>query len=333
MKRAAFGDYVVSGPYAHDNLALYLVHGEDRMPGKAFLTLGEALEKGLAVVHETEDVNELAIENVSKEFEIFVQSGDIVKGGKQDRVIGTDFIVQTNSDRMPIASVCVESGRWQRRGDEASGNFSGGSTYRVPGKALKLSSNVGYSGSGQQAVWREVASNQGKLNDNVGYISGNVRYAANAAESPSSMQLTLETKDLREVTEKYRTALAGIIEGKNDVVGFAFAINGEPNSADVYASPTLLRKLWSKLLDAAIVEAIAEIKKDQEVSHPATAKLVVEFFGKLEEEGQKVEVSEKNVSKRIGIRTKDSEKVILLETFDKEHSAPAEAIHSSWVAH
>ena len=32
----------ISGPYTHENLSIYLIHGPDRAPGKHFVTLGEA---------------------------------------------------------------------------------------------------------------------------------------------------------------------------------------------------------------------------------------------------------------------------------------------------
>ena len=75
------GDYKLSGPYTHDNLTIYLIHGEDQLQGKTLLTLEEALEQKKVVVHETQQVNELAIENTSDE-DVFVQSGDIIKGGR-----------------------------------------------------------------------------------------------------------------------------------------------------------------------------------------------------------------------------------------------------------
>ena len=74
-------DYRISGPYTHENLSLYLFHGEDRVSGKTFLTLQEALEQKKAIVHETDTVSQLFIENLSPDAELFIQSGEIVKGG------------------------------------------------------------------------------------------------------------------------------------------------------------------------------------------------------------------------------------------------------------
>ena len=101
----------ISGPFTRKNLTFYLVHGEDSLTGKTPLTLEEAMARKLVIVHETGEVNELSIENVSASDEVFVQAGDIVKGGHQDRVLAVDLIVPARSGRMPIDSFCIESKR------------------------------------------------------------------------------------------------------------------------------------------------------------------------------------------------------------------------------
>ena len=354
--RVKFGDYVVSGPYTHSNLAVYLIHGQDRLEGKEFLTLEEALDRKLVVVHETGNVNKLAIENLSPDKEIYIQSGDIVKGGKQDRVIASDFIVPAKSGKMSISSFCVEGGRWSRRGAESAVAFSA-SKEQLATKALKLAAKM----EGNQAsVWREVANVQVSLSarlapsagegdaaaadpreqvivsgDDLGGFErqialevrgGGQGSAARSTASPTSLQLTLEKGNVKEAAEKYLAALSGLIEGRADVIGFAFAINGEPNSADVYASGSLFRKLWPKLLKASAVEAIAELEKDAEVAHPAAGTLVDELL-KMEE-GAKA--SEKTVTDRVMMRTVEGANAILFETRDA--ACPDAVIHRSMLS-
>src|SRR5262249_14822012 len=94
----------LSGPYAHGNLTVFLIHGPDRVKGKNFLTLDEALGQKKAVVHETKSVNELAIDNLSADQEVFIQAGDIVKGGQQDRVLSYDLVVPAGTRNMPLAA-------------------------------------------------------------------------------------------------------------------------------------------------------------------------------------------------------------------------------------
>src|SRR6185295_12184449 len=100
------GDYKLSGPYTHKNLSIFLVHGKNTIKTKTFLTLQEALIQKKVVVYETQSVNELSIQNFSSE-DVYVQSGDIVKGGQQDRMIGVDLIVPGHSDKLPISAFCV----------------------------------------------------------------------------------------------------------------------------------------------------------------------------------------------------------------------------------
>ena len=68
----------------------------------------------------------------------------------------------------------------------------------------------------QGEVWKEVAVAQMKLADSVGTPVA-------APESKSSFQLTLENKAVQENSDQYVKALAGVIEGKQDVIGYAFA--------------------------------------------------------------------------------------------------------------
>ena len=64
---------VITGPYVHENLAVYLVHGKDQLKGREFLTLQEALVQQKARILETGDVNKLMVENLSKDEESFLK--------------------------------------------------------------------------------------------------------------------------------------------------------------------------------------------------------------------------------------------------------------------
>src|SRR6266700_3367221 len=109
--------YRLEGPFTEGNLLVFLIHGKDKIKGQSFLTLQEALVQKKVIVRETRSVNELAIENISRE-EVYVQSGDIVKGGQQDRMLVVDLMLPPHSGKIPIAAYCVENGRWQKRGAE-----------------------------------------------------------------------------------------------------------------------------------------------------------------------------------------------------------------------
>ena len=193
----------LSGPYTHKNLTFFLVHGDNTMTGKTPLTLEEAMERKVVIVHETGDVNEIAIENVSANEEVFVQAGDIVKGGQQDRVLAVDLIVPARSGRMPIDSFCVESARWSRRGSESATEFNSSTDY-VPSKDLKVAAKHSKS---QGEVWEKVADSQDKLS-----AATNTNAASNV--SRTSLPLTLEQGGVRESADVYARFLSDIIDHK-----------------------------------------------------------------------------------------------------------------------
>ncbi len=154
-------DYKISGPYSHKNLTVFLIHGDNKSTAKVPLTLQEAMAQKKVKVIETGDVNQLAIQNVSNE-EVFVQSGDIVKGGQQDRVLAMDLLVPPRSGRVPIDSFCVEHGRWQQRGQEMATAFSS-SEQSLNHKDLKMAAK---SAKSQNEVWAKVEESQSKLGRN-----------------------------------------------------------------------------------------------------------------------------------------------------------------------
>src|SRR6266567_203526 len=61
--------FTISEPFTHDNLTIFLLHGTDTLSGKPLMTWQEGLEQKKAVVHETKDVNQLSVENVSDDAE------------------------------------------------------------------------------------------------------------------------------------------------------------------------------------------------------------------------------------------------------------------------
>jgi hypothetical protein len=297
--KISVGEYQLSGPYTHKNLSIFLVHGKNTFEGKTFITLQEAMVQKKVVVYETKSVNELAIENVSND-DIYVQAGDIVKGGQQDRMIGVDLIVPRRSGKMPISAFCVEHGRWSGRGNERSTVFSSSSDV-VSTKQIKLAAKRTNS---QGGVWENVRIAQDKLSANVGA-------RVNSEVSESSLQLAVEHQKVKETAESYTKALASIVNNRSDVIGYVFAINGKVNSADVYGSSVLFKKLWPKLLKANAIEAIAELQKAE--FRPATADHVKTFL----REAEKTKASEKDVSPRVGLVTGEDAEQIFFETRDR----------------
>jgi hypothetical protein len=328
----AASNYIVSGPYSHKNLTIFLLHGADQRQDKTPLTLQEAMDRKMVVVHETGDVNNLAIENLSDE-EVYVQSGDIVKGGQQDRVLALDLIVQPKSGKVQIASFCVEQGRWSGRGQEEVAAFAS-SKKALNSKELKIAAKHSAS---QREVWDKVAQSQAKLSAGVvasdaapavaqaqasaGGGGGLARvdpearagdFSVASPRSSSSLQLSLENENLKQATDDYVKKLSPIIEGKNDVIGYVFAINGQINSADVYSSSALFKKLWPKLIESSATEAVGEFEKGKAYDQ-AKADAVKAFLT----DAESGKADEKEVTSRVMSVKRETEKNLFFETRDR----------------
>jgi hypothetical protein len=245
------------------------------------LTLEEALRDGKVQVRETGNVNSLEIENLGDE-PVFVQAGDIVKGGKQDRTLTVSLLLPPKSGRMPIGSFCVEHGRWSPRAAENAAQFNSAAAV-VPSHEMKLAMQAPVPaaspdrpgnevGIRQRQVWDSVARTQHRLNTTLG---GEVR----AKISESSLQLALENEKLLAARDRYVKALKVAAE-KDDIVGFVFAINGKLNSGDVYPSHALFAKMWTKLLDASATEAVG--LRDQPAGEAPTVAAVDDFLAKAD---------------------------------------------------
>ena len=282
---AAGKDYRLSGPYTQKNLSIYLIHREGRNAGPTPITLGEAMRRGLVKVVETGNVSRLMVRNLGDR-EVFIQSGDIVKGGKQDRVLVASLIVPPNSGNLYIDAFCVEQGRWARRGEEMLKEFSM-SAHRMPSRAGKIAMmkrmrretapEAGRTGRLEWGRRRSRGGNlQGQMWDSIrsAQMSWSQAMGARVADerSRSSLQLSLENKRLASVLVDYEKALSGLLDKHPDAVGHVFAVNGRINSGDEFGSAGLFRKLWLRQLKAAATEAIAE-KNAQKRKQPTLAEI------------------------------------------------------------
>ena len=320
---AATGELRVTGPYTHENLEVYLVHGKEPVPPKReILTLEEALAQKKAVVHETGDVNRLAVENLTADADIFVQSGDIVQGGKQDRVLAMDILLSPKSGKVAIASFCVEQGRWGGRGqatglqpmfrafaNESTTEFIS-STAALPTPALKKAVKVAQA---QGKVWQEVESCRNALSSNLG-----ARFMSNVlTRSTSSLQLMLKGEEIQEAAKKYVDRVIGVIDDKPDVLGFAFAVNGKISSADVYGSHALCKKLWRKMLHASAVEAVTQKKDGAAKTEPVGTDSVLAFLT----EAYAKKGKRQHITPRVALVRNEGARHYFFETLDGDNGS------------
>jgi hypothetical protein len=175
-------------------------------------------------------------------------------------------------------------------------------------------------GMRQQQVWESVRATQSKL---TGSLGGCVR----SAQSASSLQLALENEKLMDAQKGYLKALKAAGEREDDIVGFAFAVNGEINSADVYPSNGLFRKMWTKLLTGGVIEAIGH--RNEPAVAPPTGDAVHAFLAAAES-GRS---NEKALNAGARLETREAEKAFLFETARLvSPSAPASWVHRNYLA-
>jgi hypothetical protein len=305
-------DYRISTPYTYKNLSIFLIHGKDESKKSNVMTLQEAMERRLFVVYETSEVNELEVENLSKEFDVFIQSGDIVKGGKQDRVLAVSIIIPARSGRVSIQAFCVESGRWTKRGNEESAKFTS-SNDRIVTKDLKIAANGARS---QSEVWNQVSEAQARLAKNLGTT-------VKDGTSSSSLQLSLENKQVVATVDDYIKNLGHIVNGKSDVIGYAMAVNGKINSADVYVSNALFKKLWRKMLKASATEAVSE-SRGVRLAEPVKQDAVKAFIA----DSDKAAAKDQKLSAGATLRTREDKENVMFEARDEKSKT---IVHRSYV--
>jgi hypothetical protein len=311
-KELQLSHYRLSGPYKHENLTIFLIHGPNQPDSRMFTPLQEAMERNIVIVHETSDVNELSIENVSASEEVFVQAGDIVKGGRQDRILAVDLILPAQSGQIPIAAFCVEHSRWSQRGAEQADHFS--LTEMAATRDLKLATRQEVD---QALVWDKVEEAQQKLS---GAMNADVR----SPSSTTSLPLALENEKVQDSAAAYVDKLSSIVDRSTDVIGFAFAINHKLNSADVYASSAMFKRFWPRLLKSAAIEAVAE-RLSSATNEPVLIAGATEFlFGS--ERGSE---TSQMVTARTHMLKRDAENSVFFETRDMAHEG--RWIHRSYL--
>ena len=294
---------------SYRNLTVFLIRGKDQV-SRNYLSLEEAMENGSIVLHETGSVGELMVDNKSDKH-VFIMSGDIVKGGKQDRTIAEDIILKPGSKKVPLKSFCVEHSRWSPRGQESVSQFSS-SKKMLSNKNLKIAAREKKE---QSAVWSEVAEFQNKTSEN---IKADVK----SRQSATSLQLTLENKDLQATVKEYQEAIVSLFAEKADVLGFAFCVNGKISTVDVFGSAALFSKLLPKLLESAINEAVFQYDEKLKFEH-VTAAEVHSFIASAKKGTETTrKTGENTVEKKI-----TTDKSILFYTFDTD--AGEQLVHTT----
>ncbi len=184
-------------------------------------------------------VNTLVIENKS-DTPIFVLAGTVVKGGKQDRQIGQDFVVDARQTT-PVDAFCVEQGRWNTNRDGAAtdGKFSA-----VAALATSKVRAAGQYEKNQQAVW-----------DNVAVVNG-------AHEKSAGSGTLLATFDDPTIKAKLDELSRSIIEklksktNPQELIGLAWAVDGRVQGVRYFAHHRVYDLVSDKLASAVAVDTL-----------------------------------------------------------------------------
>jgi hypothetical protein len=295
-------DTVLGSPVTHENLTLIPVIAKKGVKEpKEYLVLDEGFDRKVVKVKEkdSERVNELTLVNDSDQ-PLFVMAGEVILGGKQDRIIGKDTIIPAKQT-VAVPVFCVEHGRWTEE--------DGRREFRS-GKALahtKLRNNANY--DDQSKVWQEVdAKNKKRKVDNTTQTYRKVA-------TDKSVETTIKP-----YADHFRAALSKV-EGADRMVGFVVVVNGQIVGMEQFASPKLFKKLQDKMLRSYYVEAV-DVPLDKEAVKKPVAADDVRTFNKRAEEAEKKAVIERKKEKIRTLQMKDGD-VSGSEVVDEEY-APAE---------
>lgn len=307
------GSFTVHPSIHYKNLQVFPITAKVDLNHKTYVTLENALKDELAILKETSRVNELEMRNKSKNY-IFIQSGDMVRGGKQDRTLAMDVIISPGKKKVKIESFCVEQGRWSKRGDEGADHFSM-SENKLSNRSLGLAAKKE---KNQSRVWKEVSKTQQKLDSSIA-LNYSYDISVQNVVSGSSLELSLSNDTLKSLIEEYKKAIESELDLDN-LIGLAFAINGEVVGFDIYNNEKLYKDLENKILTAAVSESI------EVLDSTATAKAV-----KLAEVSDLLEFSTSSATSKSTDKINENTQIQTVEIGLKNYFITTDLKEDKWI--
>ena len=289
-----------------ENISIFPVVSSGSQDTGAFVTLDEGLSSGDVIVREqgsdgmarsrgtqgpqyntSASVNQLVLINRGKR-PVLLLAGELVSGGKQDRIIGKDRIVAPGAEPLPLDVFCVEHGRW------SSGiQFSAAKTMVHPSVREQAAVN-----QNQTEVWESVRKGT-TSNVTAAAPSAAPRIASrdladvvsSTAPTQSYSKMYQESRVgvsvdgfVDEVQRRFARATSGI-KGER-IVGVVVAYGGEVAWSDIFASSDLFHQYWTKLLRSYAVEALARPSIREVASREDASEFLRRLYGREQAESE-----------------------------------------------
>lgn len=200
------------------------------------ISLSQAIKQGIAVVSErgtasTENVHFLRINNHSDQT-IYISSGELISGGRQDRMVTRDTLLEPNGRDQYISVMCVEELRWSDKEKKFSyENFANTDLRRV----LDVNKN-------QVLIWQEITKQLG---------TGNINSKSSAYLSRNADKKMVQLND-----EYFHYFQNKFKAGDSSVVGFVCMSGDKVIGADIFASRNLFYNQLDPLLKGYCDEAV-----------------------------------------------------------------------------
>jgi hypothetical protein len=300
----ASGDWEILPPVRYENLSVFPVVARAEFDTAGFLTLDEGLASGEVLVTERGSemirrdrrvqggatVNTLVLVNRSKR-PLLLLAGEVVTGGKQDRIIGKDRIVAPGAEPLPLDVFCVERGRWSAGNEFKAANLMAHPSVREKAAVAK----------DQSQVWGAVRSGSTSEQTREYAVEARAGRAAPAAAPRVSSEAVTRVMTDEAQSESYdkvyksRTVTASVESFSAEVgrrfreatrgqrvVGVVVAYGGEVAWSDTFASQALFQRYWAKLLRSYVVEALARPKYRERATVADAARFLEPLSGREE---------------------------------------------------
>lgn len=226
--------YALAAPIHVNNVSIVpVISRENQELGAEYVTLAEAKRNSwIEIIEESEsgEVESLIVKNIGPK-PILLLAGDLLLGGKQDRVVAKDTIVPTGKE-VVVPVYCVEPGRWSG----TSHKFSYGDT-SVP---LSVREEAIY--GDQESVWSNVRTY-------------NSMAGAPASDGRTTIQKGLFQEEIQTAVGEELAKVLAALSGHKGVVGALFLVDGEVQTLELFGSPRLFEAAREPLLRGALAEA------------------------------------------------------------------------------